>query len=348
MFVKHQNKIHHLVETPLGYAVGDEWKPEPPVPEGQMDNKFAPTFPKIPYALFQQVCRWQTAIALEHSCESTTSLFLIDGKWVAVPFFQENRKGAMTIDVDFTTPENQALMDHYADKSLMGMHATLHNHVNAGAGQSGTDAKDEQNLFGPHMTIGNLNMRQMTFHARMSVFIGGKHKFIELKFLDIIDVALPFDLDSLSATQIAEVEKMLLCFDRSNAPEYPEEWKDRFSVKAFTVAPRYTGHQPSLYFGHVDEIWEGGDVTLGGSLSDLSFVPVARHLDSVTSWPTQAAYHCFTEDYKKWQKWVDSKAPEIVREAIVALCLQSSVGLEELHKSMCEALKKKEKETTPK
>lgn len=337
MIIKYKGELHHAIETPLGITAGEKWKPDIPVPEMELQGRFNVGFPKIPYALFLQIAKWQTEIALEHRCEAATSLFLINNEWVAVPFYQENNVNCMTIDVDFTTPENAALMEQYAGGSLMGMHATLHNHVNGGAGQSGTDMKDERNLFGPHITIGNLNSKQMSFHARMSLHIGGKHQFVELRFLDIIDVQFPFDISDFTEEQITGLEKLLLNVDRKKVADYPAEWKDRFALKVFTNLRPLSGagNQTAFRFGS----------STGGELKDADEIAIAEHPELLTTWPSQVAFFKFDKNYKKWDKWLDDKAPEMVREALVALCFKHKVDLKTLHKSMCEALEKKEPQT---
>lgn len=227
-------------------------------------RKHRVTLPLIPVELFRKIVSWQRKIATDHRCETTTSLFLVDGVWHAVPFYQNNNHGSMVADVDYVDDErNKALLDQWADKS--DVHATLHNHVFAAAGQSGRDADDEKKLPGPHITIGNLDRETMTFHARMSTLVDGKHLFIELKLADIIDVGLPEA--PISETAMLEIERAHLTFPQNDAL-IPQEWADRFEVKK--AVPK-THAQPSRYSG--------------GQQYDTAESMLLEHCDTIGLWP---------------------------------------------------------------
>lgn len=218
----YKNNIHEVIETAAGLSLSEKFIL--PIWEKQTEINF----PRIPYGLFLQIAKWQTEIAEKHRCESSCSIFLVDGEWIAVPFYQQNTAGSMTIDTDFEKDErNATLLGKYAD--LSPMHATLHNHVSGIAGQSGTDFKDELNLYGPHITIGNLNQNKMSFHARLSVYQEGKHRFIPLKFTEIIDVPVP---PGANEAMMDALEAQYLNVDRKLCPDYPEEWQDRFEFQA--------------------------------------------------------------------------------------------------------------------
>lgn len=218
---KINNSLRQVFQTPLGEILSAELKIE------SWPSSVRLNFPKIPYRLFLLVCKWQTEIAMKHGCESATSLFLIDNEWVAIPFFQKNTQGSMTIDTEFEKdPRNQALLNEYTDKSMF--HATIHNHVKMGASQSGTDAADEKGLYGPHITIGNLDQKKMSFHGRLSMILEGKHHFIPLRFTDIIDVPLP---PGAAEGELLKAEELFLSINRDAVESYPEEWKERFDLE---------------------------------------------------------------------------------------------------------------------
>lgn len=229
------------------------------------------TIPKIPYQLFRQITAWQRKIAKAHKCESTTSLFLVDGVWVAVPFYQSNDTNSMTADVDFKTDANAELLARYADTSAV--HATLHNHVMAGAGQSGRDSADEKNLAGPHITIGNLDRKNLSFHARLSTMIDGKHEFILLRPSEIIDIPLP--PGPIKADTLKDLEEAYLTFDSEDS-EIPEEWEDRFTLKEKKI---YT---PSVYQGGANQTAStSGPTSSGKTLEDF----VEANRENLTPWP---------------------------------------------------------------
>lgn len=220
--VIYKDKPHVIEEHPFG------WMATPAnLPFWATHQEFAPKMPKIPYALFRQMVAWHRNIVAKHDCEAHNNMFLIDGQWYCVPCFQENTKGSMTVDVDFNTDENKALLADWMDKSEF--HATLHNHVKIAASQSGTDSNDEKNLYGPHITIGHLHQQQISYHGRFSAMVNGKHQFIPCRFSSLVDIPIP-DGGYTEAT-LAEIEKAYLNIDSSN-DTYPKEWDDRFTVKA--------------------------------------------------------------------------------------------------------------------
>lgn len=197
-----------------------------PIEISKKEPQWELSIPKIPLKLFWEVANWQREIAAEHKCESTTSLFLIDNEWVAVPFFQQNRPNAMTIDIDYTTQDNADLLAQYADRSIV--HGSLHNHVNGGAGQSGKDHSDEVNLPGPHITLGNMSSEKLSYHGRFSVIepTTGAHFFVPMSILDIVDV------DKLMLVDTADVRKAIeVLILTVPAVNYPKEWKNRFQIE---------------------------------------------------------------------------------------------------------------------
>lgn len=219
--VKHKADTYQMVDTPYGH-MGVKCKDN----ARDAASICAHNLPLIPLELFWSILCWQRAIAKEHSCESSTSLFLIDGQWVAEPFYQQNTKGSMTIKTDYESDENKELYRALANASHMSIHATIHNHVNSPAHQSGTDEADETGLPGPHITIGNMNQQKIDWHARFSVFYDNKHHFVPLRVSDIIELPLP---KHATLKQIELAEELI----RTSVPEvgWPDDWNDKFSLK---------------------------------------------------------------------------------------------------------------------
>ena len=201
------------------------------------EEKIELSIPKIPLLLFWQIASWQKEIVREHSCESTTSLFLIDNQWIAVPFFQENTSGSMTCDVDYTDERNAELLAKYADRSPV--HGSIHNHVSAGAGQSGRDEKDETGLPGPHITIGTMMKPTVDWDARFSLLDPDtkQHQFIKLEVTDIIDCVPQNRYTPEQRKAVEEIAKKYAL--TLPATGYPEEWKKRFTLKK----PVVTNHR---------------------------------------------------------------------------------------------------------
>ncbi len=144
----------------------------------------------------------------------------------------------------FRVEDNAKLLAEYADRS--DVHATIHNHVNSAAGQSGTDFNDEKGLPGPHITIGYLNQRKLSFHARLSTIVNGNHRFIQLRPSDVIGFQMPGG--GIKKETLEELENAWLTFDSSD-DEIPEEWQDRFQLQekkiiTYNGFPRQTDQKP--------------------------------------------------------------------------------------------------------
>lgn len=72
--------------------------------------------------------------------------------------YQTSSKHGLHVAVDWQEPENQKLLDRYGKlyKEDFFPACTIHTHVDAGAFESGTDAKDEEHNPGWHITLGKL------------------------------------------------------------------------------------------------------------------------------------------------------------------------------------------------
>lgn len=264
-------KLHVLHTVPFAQVL----KEVSGLPTWGYHSDFLLTIPKIPYTLFRRIVAWQRAIVKEHRCESTTSLFLVEGRWIAVPFYQHNTAGSMTADVDFTDERNAALLAKYAD--LSDVHATIHNHVTSGASQSGRDASDEKNLCGPHITIGHLDKMKLDWHARLSTLgPDGKQGFIQnLSFFDLIEVPLP--PGPIKKETLDDLMVAWMTFE-SSMDEIPEEWKDRFEIRTRAV----TTHTSAMGSGY-------GGYTSNGSAASSNNASLEKfiqdHAAELTSWP---------------------------------------------------------------
>lgn len=343
MKIHHNAKTHEAVETPLGIVL----KEVAPEPVEIWPTQVALNFPKIPYHLFLLICSWQMKIAHAHKCESATSLFLIDGQWQAVPFFQENDANSMTIKVDFKDEDNAIMLDEMMQKAEMGMHATLHNHVMAGAGQSGTDVADEKHLFGPHITIGNLNCRTITFHARLSIYIGAEHKFIPLHFCDIIDVPVP---PGATKEELDKIATGYLTMGQSKMPAYPEEWANRFTLTKPVGRIHYSNYGNGLgyTYGGEDELFDSQKKSSSGGVSSADSEDTAFGLESMLqdlpSWPDGIIFSLDTTDEVRFRSSL-MKSPNLVEEAAIAICHRLKfTNFEQLRVAMVE-LETKNNET---
>jgi|TARA_R110002167_G_scaffold114830_4_gene288867 hypothetical protein len=83
---------------------------------------------------------------------------------------QVTAKAGLSVKTDWTDPKNVELLDQYGKTWGVDFFpaCTIHTHVAAGAFESGTDAGDEEDLPGWHITLGHLTKHHvnMDIHAR--------------------------------------------------------------------------------------------------------------------------------------------------------------------------------------
>lgn len=161
----HNNKIFRPVENEL-YTGWEEAK-DLNVVAGE--PKFTWKGAKISWDLWAQiVCfmRWSQAEIRE---ESMLFLFyhLVDKKWAAWVFPQHPQGMAVRMLPDHAI--------YKADRAKFGegwiQAGTVHHHCNTKAFQSSTDAADEENRDGLHVTLGEMEKRSVDIHCRQ-VFDG--------------------------------------------------------------------------------------------------------------------------------------------------------------------------------
>jgi hypothetical protein len=148
---------------------------------------------KITTELWQRVLRF-----LEWSQEHTKSEAVLHllyhdvaREWEAIVLPQEGYTG-MTVKLLPDHPDRADAFRSLPVKAgssweLMG---TVHHHCGAGAFQSGTDSADEKTKEGLHLTIGNLNDKQYSIHARSS-FRGTMHEATLTDWFEFDSSGLP-------------------------------------------------------------------------------------------------------------------------------------------------------------
>tara|TARA_A200000159_G_scaffold164864_1_gene196863 strand:- start:1266 stop:1979 length:714 start_codon:yes stop_codon:yes gene_type:complete len=91
-------------------------------------------------------------------------------KYDTVIPYQETVKNGLSVDVDWEDHRNVELLDGYAEKNGVELFpaCTIHTHVASGAFESGTDAGDEEDYPGWHLTLGHLtaNQKKIDTHSR--------------------------------------------------------------------------------------------------------------------------------------------------------------------------------------
>jgi hypothetical protein len=220
--------------------------------------------PKIPYEQWKQTVGFHRWGQKTFGKETHISHFITrDGNLITFPFHQEVE--GMTIKIDLTTPENQALLEEMEREhgiDVGAFHGTTHHHCTTSAYQSSTDKGDEENQQGMHFTLGNMNLPQMTIHCRISAIFNGDPSLIvegqpvpdgakiAKSMVDMTGANL------LNLFDIPEMDKNIHAMPKEyidfaikyyltsldNQP-FPEEWKARVTQKKY--APSYVPQHPA-------------------------------------------------------------------------------------------------------
>lgn len=117
-------------------------------------------FHPIPAELWDAIIGFHRQVSINHDAESVSyhRWHAPTGEYHSLIPFQETKEHGLSIDFDWTSPENAALLDEYAEKWKEDFFpaCSIHTHVDASAFESGTDAKDENEQPGWHITLGHL------------------------------------------------------------------------------------------------------------------------------------------------------------------------------------------------
>lgn len=117
-------------------------------------------FHPIPKDMWEAIIGFHRQVSIDHDAESVSY-----HRWheptkeyhTLIPY-QSTKQHGLSIDFNWTDPQNVALLDEYAEKWKTDFFpaCTIHTHVDASAFESGTDAKDENEQPGWHITLGHL------------------------------------------------------------------------------------------------------------------------------------------------------------------------------------------------
>lgn len=255
---------------------------------------------RIPWEDWIQICafhRWSVATFRAETMIS--HLLTREGKFIHVPFHQQVTRGAMTIHVNYESPENEELYTRLIQEHGVNMgafHGTTHNHVVSTAFESGVDKSDETDKQGFHFTLGQLDKFPLDIHARVRIIIPGSFANGQLvvgasRQYGVIEdysqlIEVPGVEDDMPPELRIAISKHRVT--RTTDLGFPEEWKAMVTEKKY-VAPvtrPYTastgtnyggkngfGHSPSSVKGQSSVAshrqFNGGDpVDRGRSLED--------------------------------------------------------------------------------
>lgn len=118
------------------------------------------SFHDIPVPLWNAIIGFHRAVSIAHAAESISY-----HKWNAATLaydtiipWQKTSGHGLSVAVDWKDEKNIALLDAYgkATGETFFPACTIHTHVDVAAFESGTDARDEEDMPGWHITLGNL------------------------------------------------------------------------------------------------------------------------------------------------------------------------------------------------
>ena len=118
------------------------------------------TFHPIPLDLWNAIVGFHRQVSIDHGGESVTyhRWHETSGCYHTLIPWQQTSEYGLSVNVDWQDPRNMALLDAYAKqfKEEFLPACTIHTHVDTWAFESDTDAKDEHEAPGWHITLGHL------------------------------------------------------------------------------------------------------------------------------------------------------------------------------------------------
>jgi hypothetical protein len=132
------------------------------------DLKINGEFHKISYELWQAIIGFHRQISIDLDGESVTYHKWNDNlkEYITIIPWQKTTKHGLHVDVNWLDPRNQELLDEFGKRfgEEFFPACTIHTHVDSSAFESGTDAKDEKDNPGWHITLGNLISAKKEYH----------------------------------------------------------------------------------------------------------------------------------------------------------------------------------------
>jgi hypothetical protein len=124
------------------------------------DGSFEVRFHSIPPALWNAIIGFHRQVSINMDAESVSYHHWHKGdkEYHTIIPFQTSTGGGLHLNVDWEHADNVALLDKYAEvhKEAFFPACTIHTHVDTVAFESGTDARDEEEAPGWHITLGHL------------------------------------------------------------------------------------------------------------------------------------------------------------------------------------------------
>lgn len=156
------------------------------------NGQFLGRFHTIPLPLWNAIIGFHRQVSINIRGESVSyhRWSEVEGCYHTLIPYQKSRKHGLAVDVNWNDPRNTEILNEYAkqygEEFLPA--CTIHTHVDIAAFESGTDARDEEEAPGWHITLGRLlSADKYDFDFRMRL-----PQFKALK--DVIATDRPFKL----------------------------------------------------------------------------------------------------------------------------------------------------------
>ena len=184
------------------------------------------TGPKMPREMWQQILSFFKWSYDETKSEAQVRLFVSprNGTWKAWAFPQQAEMGLATREIsnDEAKKQRAELFEKDEEWSAWG---TVHHHCSISAFQSGTDERDEKDVGGIHITVGDLDKAHYSIHCRL-YHQGDLYEPDMSKLWDIGDVIerVPEELKCLMTEATPDrIARSQMCIPSSAA--FPDQWK---------------------------------------------------------------------------------------------------------------------------
>lgn len=243
----HEDEVYEFVDNNLvqGYVRSENELFEKKVPSLNWKGG------KLPLSLWRQVVAFFLWTQKKYKSESQVRLFYKQEtkEWLAWAFPQWG-VGMSTeeLEDDERTEEQRK---QFAGFIPLG---TIHHHCDTSAFQSGTDEKDENNVDGIHITVGNLNSKRLDYHGRF-VYNGTTYTAALTNWVEGPEISINTDVNP---TVLSRMMETFLLTEKDDQYQFPDVWKSNFQNEE----PR------KQYVGFNNHNYHGGTV-IGGQ----SYVP---------------------------------------------------------------------------
>ena len=132
------------------------------------------TLTEIPLSLWEKIVGFHRMVSIDIQGESVSYHRWHDElkEWHSIIPWQKSRANGLNVKTDWKDKRNADLLDEYGRKYKQDFFpwCTVHTHVDTSAFESGTDAEDEKDVPGWHITLGNLlSGKEYDVHARIRI-----------------------------------------------------------------------------------------------------------------------------------------------------------------------------------